>query len=106
MPTEHLSAALRALRRYERVQARLLAGARSSRKGREEEVAHIRKLMARSAESMERESLVRLVAKRMNPIEPCDFEDAHSRFVFAMAFLPGLIMLAIGIAAVLEKVMS
>jgi hypothetical protein len=106
MPTEHLSAALRALRRYERVQARLLAGARSSRKGREEEVAHIRKLIARSAESMERESLVRLVAKRMNPIEPCSFEDAHSRFVLAMGLLPVLIFLALGIATVLERVMS
>jgi hypothetical protein len=107
MSTEHLVATLCALRRYERVQAQLLEDARSARRSRDEEIAMIRdKLINRAAEPVKRDSLIRALVDRMNPLEPCGLQDAHARFVIALYVLPVSIMLAIGIAAVLEKVMS
>lgn len=106
MSTEHLVATLRALRRYERVQAQLLEDARSARRSRDEEIAMIRdRLINRTAEPVKQDSLIRAIVDRMNPLEPCGFADAHFRFVFALGMLPVSIMLANGIAAVLAKVM-
>ena len=106
MSTENLAATLRALHRYERVQARLLADEKLACIHREEEIAQIRRWIARDAEPTRSESPVRIVVKRMNPLEPCSFADAHIRFTVALTLLPVSIMLADGIATVLEKVMS
>jgi len=106
MPIEHLAETLRALRRYECVQARLLAQARSARDHREADIALIRKINARFAKPTEYQSLVELVAKRMKPLEPCSFEVANLRFLTAMSLLPCCVILGIGIAMALMQVMS
>lgn len=106
MSTDNLAATLRALHRYERVQARLLADVKSSCIHREEEIAQIRRLIARAAELTQSESLSRAILNRMNPIEPCEFRVAHCLFIIALTTSTFFIMLAIGIATVWEKVMS
>jgi hypothetical protein len=107
MSTEHLVATLRALRRYELVQAQLLEDARLARRSRDEEIAMIRdRLINRTAEPVKQDSLIQAIVDRMNPLKPCGFADAHFRFAFALGMLPVSIMLAIGIATVLERVMS
>jgi hypothetical protein len=98
MPDENLTKSILAMQRYERVQARMLDDMRKQLAAEEAQVDALRLMLgpAGDAESGDRSSppLARLILRSLNPLRPCGWRRACSRFAWVTWLVPSVILLA------------
>lgn len=106
MPDESLTASILAMQRYESMQARMLDDMRKQLAVEEAQVDTLRLMLgaAGDAESADRspQPLARLVLRCLNPLEPCGWRRACSRFAWAAWLVPAVILLADWLGSVLS----
>jgi hypothetical protein len=98
MPDENLIGAIRALQRYELAQARMLDDMRKDLAAAEKDAEWIRSRL----EASEREAapshlsppLAQLALRHLNPLRPCGWRRACSRFAWVTWLVPSVILLA------------
>ena len=98
MADEHLAAAIHALRRYEQAQSRLLEDARRDLECDERYFKSLRDMRSsRDAEALitnSEPSLALMILRSLNPLEPCGWRRACSRFAWVTWLVPFVILLA------------
>lgn len=98
MPDENLTKSILAMQRYERAQARMLDDLRKQLAAEEGQVNSLRLMLAAADDAetagLPSPPLAPLLLRNLNPLRPCGWRRACSRFAWAAWLVPSVILLA------------